>query len=127
MIQSPFLARHIGPGDADQRAMLNKLGMTSMEALISQTVPTKIRMDGTLSIPDGIGEEEALAELFAKMDKNIVAKAMTGQGYHGTHVPPVIQRNMLENPGWYTSYTPYQPEISQGRLEMLFHFAMAQS
>lgn len=122
MTQSPFLARHIGPGDADQRAMLNKLGMTSMEALISQTVPAKIRMDGVLSIPDGIGEEAALAELFAKMDKNIVAKAMIGQGYHGTHVPPVIQRNMFENPGWYTSYTPYQPEISQGRLEMLFHF-----
>lgn len=122
MTQSPFLARHIGPGETDQRTMLNKLGMTSMDALISQTVPAKIRMDGKLSIPDGIGEEAALAELFAKMDKNIVAKAMIGQGYHGTHVPPVIQRNMLENPGWYTSYTPYQPEISQGRLEMLFHF-----
>lgn len=122
MTHSPFLARHIGPGDADQRTMLNKLGMTSMEALIGQTVPAKIRMDGVLSIPDGIGEEAALAELFAKMDKNIVTKAMIGQGYHGTHIPPVIQRNMLENPGWYTSYTPYQPEISQGRLEMLFHF-----
>lgn len=122
MTQSPFLARHIGPGDTDQRTMLNKLGMTSMDALISQTVPAKIRMEGALSIPDGIGEEAALAELFAKMDKNIAAKAMIGQGYHGTFVPPVIQRNMLENPGWYTSYTPYQPEISQGRLEMLFHF-----
>lgn len=122
MTQSPFLERHIGPGDADQRIMLNKLGMTSMEALISQTVPASIRMDGALSIPDGIGEEAALAELFAKMDKNIAAKAMIGQGYHGTYVPPVIQRNMFENPGWYTAYTPYQPEISQGRLEMLFHF-----
>ncbi|MEP4806917.1 MAG: aminomethyl-transferring glycine dehydrogenase subunit GcvPA, partial [Hyphomicrobiales bacterium] len=122
MTQNPFLERHIGPGDTDQRAMLNKLGMTSLEALISQTVPASIRMEGEVSIPDGIGEEAALAELFAKMDKNVAAKAMIGQGYHGTHVPPVIQRNMFENPGWYTAYTPYQPEISQGRLEMLFHF-----
>lgn len=122
MTDSPFLARHIGPGVQDQNAMLKTLGMPSRDALISQTVPSKIRMDGTLDIPDGIGEEAALAELFSKMDRNIVAKAMIGQGYHGTHVPPVIQRNLLENPGWYTSYTPYQPEISQGRLEMLFHF-----
>lgn len=122
MTDNPFLARHIGPGDQDQRSMLNTLGMTSIAALISQTVPAKIRMEGALAIPDGIGEEAALAELSAKMDHNIVARAMIGQGYHGTHVPPVIQRNLLENPGWYTSYTPYQPEISQGRLEMLFHF-----
>ncbi len=122
MTDSPFLARHIGPGVQDQSAMLNTLGMPSRDALITQTVPSKIRMEGTLDIPDGIGEEAALAELFSKMDRNIVAKAMIGQGYHGTHVPPVIQRNLLENPGWYTSYTPYQPEISQGRLEMLFHF-----
>lgn len=122
MTDSPFLARHIGPGLQDQRSMLNTLGMTSLEAMIGQTVPSKIRMEGTLNIPDGIGEEAALAELFGKMEQNIVAKSMIGQGYHGTYVPPVIQRNLLETPGWYTSYTPYQPEISQGRLEMLFHF-----
>lgn len=122
MKDSPFLARHIGPGEQDQKSMLKALGMASMEALIGQTVPSKIRMEGVLDIPDGIGEEAALAELFEKMDQNVVAKAMIGQGYHGTHVPPVIQRNLLESPGWYTSYTPYQPEISQGRLEMLFHF-----
>lgn len=122
MTDSPFLARHIGPGVQDQRFMLNTLGMTSLEAMIGQTVPSKIRMEGALNIPDGIGEEAALAELFGKMEQNIVAKSMIGQGYHGTHVPPVIQRNLLETPGWYTSYTPYQPEISQGRLEMLFHF-----
>ena len=79
-------------------------------------------MDGDLKIPAGIGEEAALEEIAEKLGRNKIAKAMIGQGYHGTHVPPVIQRNLLENPGWYTSYTPYQPEISQGRLEMLFHF-----
>ncbi len=120
--QSPFLARHIGPSDADQRVMLNKLDMTSIDALIGQTVPDNIRMDGALKIPDGVSEEAALEEISEKLGRNTVAKAMIGQGYHGTHVPPVVQRNMLENPGWYTSYTPYQPEISQGRLEMLFHF-----
>ena len=120
--QSPFLARHIGPNEADQRHMLNVLGMTSLDALMGQTVPENIRMNGPLNIPNGVSEEAALEEIAEKLGRNTVAKAMIGQGYHGTHVPPVIQRNMLENPGWYTSYTPYQPEISQGRLEMLFHF-----
>ncbi len=119
---SPFLARHLGPSVADQRKMLNALDMVSMDALLTQTVPDSIRMDGDLEIPDGVSEELALAEIAEKLGRNQVAKAMIGQGYHGTHVPPVIQRNLLENPGWYTSYTPYQPEISQGRLEMLFHF-----
>ncbi len=119
---SPFVARHIGPNDAEQRTMLNKLGMTSVEALVAQTIPENIRFEKTLAIPAGVGEEAALEEVAEKLGRNTVAKAMIGQGYHGTHVPPVIQRNMLENPGWYTSYTPYQPEISQGRLEMLFHF-----
>jgi len=119
---TPFLARHIGPNKAEQRTMLNALGMTSIDALIHQTVPDDIRMAGVLNIPDGITEEAALEEIAEKLGRNAVAKAMIGQGYHGTFVPPVIQRNMLENPGWYTSYTPYQPEISQGRLEMLFHF-----
>ena len=120
--QVPFLARHIGPTEAEQRTMLNALGMTSIDALIHQTVPDDIRMEGDLKIPDGITEEAALEEIAEKLGRNTVAKAMIGQGYHGTFVPPVIQRNMLENPGWYTSYTPYQAEISQGRLEMLFHF-----
>ncbi len=122
MTQSPFTARHIGPGPGDQRTMLSALSMTSMDALVAQTVPKSIRFEGALNIPDGVGEEAALEEIAEKLGRNVVAKAMIGQGYHGTHVPPVIQRNMLENPGWYTSYTPYQPEISQGRLEMLFHF-----
>ena len=113
MTDSPFLRRHIGPGEAEQRKMLNVLGMTSIEALISQTVPKSIRMDKPLKIEDGVGEQAALAELAEKIDRNIELKPMIGQGYHGTHVPPVIQRNLFENPGWYTSYTPYQPEISQ--------------
>ena len=122
MTMSPFVARHIGPSEADQRTMLNAVGMTSMEALIAQTIPEAIRYREPLDIPQGISEEAALEELAQKMQRNKLAKPMIGQGYHGTHVPPVIQRNMLENPGWYTAYTPYQPEISQGRLEMLFHY-----
>ncbi|MEP0944124.1 MAG: aminomethyl-transferring glycine dehydrogenase [Rhizobiaceae bacterium] len=119
---SPFVGRHIGPSESEQRTMLNALDMVSVDALLHQTVPDSIRMEGDLDIPDGVSEEAALAEISEKLGRNIVAKPMIGQGYHGTHVPPVIQRNLLENPAWYTSYTPYQPEISQGRLEMLFHF-----
>ena len=119
---SPFVARHIGLYDVDQRSMLNTLDMVSMDALLGQTVPDTIRMKGELDIPEGVSEEAALAEISEKLGRNIIAKPMIGQGYHSTHVPPVIQRNLLENPAWYTSYTPYQPEISQGRLEMLFHF-----
>lgn len=122
MTHGPFLYRHVGPGPDDQRKMLNALGVTSLDALISQTIPDKIRFRQPLEIPEGVGEQDALAELKSKMQKNRVCKSMLGQGYHGCHVPPVIQRNLFENPGWYTSYTPYQPEISQGRLEMLFHF-----
>lgn len=122
MHTTSFADRHIGPTLSDQRTMLNALGMVSLDALISQTVPEDIRLDRKLDIPDGISEHEALAELKEKLSANTIAKSMIGQGYHGCHVPPVIQRNLFENPGWYTSYTPYQSEISQGRLEMLFHF-----
>ncbi len=118
----PFANRHIGPGPQDTRAMLNTLGMTSLDALISQTVPNSIRLDRALDLPDAASEAEALEELSAIMARNTVAKSFIGAGYHGVHVPPVIQRNMFENPAWYTAYTPYQSEISQGRLEMLFHF-----
>lgn len=122
MTVAPFIKRHIGPSEADQRTMLNKLDMVSIDALIEQTIPSDIRFRDRLDVPEGISQEAALAELKAAMDRNIIAKPMIGQGYHGTHVPPVIQRNLFENPGWYTSYTPYQPEISQGRLELLFNF-----
>ncbi len=122
MSSTSFLERHIGPGPEDQRKMLACLGVPSLETLISQTIPQNIRFAGPLDIEDGISEEQALVELAEKIDRNVEARAMIGQGYHGCFVPPVILRNMFENPGWYTSYTPYQAEISQGRLEMLYHF-----
>ncbi|MBZ9808015.1 aminomethyl-transferring glycine dehydrogenase [Mesorhizobium sp. BR1-1-9] len=118
----PFSARHIGPGIADVRAMLAVIGVPSVETLISQAVPRSIRLDQPLSLPAPASEAEALAELSATMARNTVLKSFIGAGYHGVHVPPVIQRNLFENPAWYTAYTPYQAEISQGRLEMLFNF-----
>ncbi|HEV7254573.1 MAG TPA: aminomethyl-transferring glycine dehydrogenase [Mesorhizobium sp.] len=122
MTEQNFASRHIGPRLAHQRAMLAAVGAPSMETLISQAVPKSIRLDRPLDLPAPLGEAEALAELQAKMARNKVLKSFIGQGYHGTATPPVIQRNLFENPAWYTAYTPYQPEISQGRLEMLFHF-----
>ncbi len=117
-----FASRHIGPRTADTRAMLAAIGVPSVETLISQAVPKSIRLDRPLDLPAPAGEAEALAELAAKMRENKVLKSFIGAGYHGTFTPPVIQRNLFENPAWYTAYTPYQAEISQGRLEMLFHF-----
>jgi len=117
-----FANRHIGPSVADTRAMLAVIGVPSVETLISQAVPKSIRLDRPLKLPEPATEAAALAELAAKMDANIVLKSFIGAGYHGTIVPPVIQRNLFENPAWYTAYTPYQAEISQGRLEMLFNF-----
>ncbi|WP_269929904.1 aminomethyl-transferring glycine dehydrogenase [Aminobacter sp. HY435] len=118
----PFSARHIGPGAADTRAMLAAIGVPSVETLISQAVPKSIRLDRALNLPAPATEHEALAELGEKMGRNKVLKSFIGAGYHGVNVPPVIQRNLFENPAWYTAYTPYQAEISQGRLELLFHF-----
>ncbi len=118
----PFTDRHIGPSIQGSRAMLAALGIPSLETLISQAVPKSIRLERPLDIPEAINEAEALGELAAKMGRNKTHKSFIGQGYHGTHVPAVIQRNLFENPAWYTAYTPYQSEISQGRLELLFHF-----
>ena len=118
----PFTARHIGPGLDDTRAMLATIGVPSVETLISQAVPNSIRLENPLDLPAPASEAEALAELSAIMAKNTVLKSFIGTGYHGVNVPPVIQRNLFENPAWYTAYTPYQAEISQGRLELLFHF-----
>jgi len=117
-----FANRHIGPEEADIRDMLKFLGLPSLETLVARTVPAAIRLDRALDLPAPASEQEALAELAGKFAGVPQAKSLIGQGYHGTLVPPVIQRNLFENPGWYTSYTPYQPEISQGRLEMLFNF-----
>ncbi|MBA3446835.1 MAG: aminomethyl-transferring glycine dehydrogenase [Pseudaminobacter sp.] len=120
--RAEFAGRHIGPGPADIRAMLASLGLPSIETLIAQTVPQSIRLDRALDLPGPATEAEALAELAEKMGRNHVLKSVIGQGYHGCRVPPVIQRNLFENPAWYTAYTPYQAEISQGRLELLFNF-----
>ncbi|APH72028.1 aminomethyl-transferring glycine dehydrogenase [Aquibium oceanicum] len=117
-----FADRHIGPRPEDERTMLKTLGLTSRETLVSQAIPKSIRLDRPLDLPAPASEAEALAELNAVMAGNTVARSFIGQGYHGTFVPPVIQRNLFENPAWYTAYTPYQSEISQGRLELLFHF-----
>ncbi len=119
---TPFSVRHIGPTAADTRAMLAVIGVPSIETLVSQAVPKSIRLERPLALPAPAGEAEALAELAATMAKNTVLRSFIGTGYHGVDVPPVIQRNLFENPAWYTAYTPYQAEISQGRLELLFHF-----
>ncbi len=118
-----FADRHIGPSMQEQREMLAAIGVPSMETLIAQTLPANIRMAKPLSsMGRALSEVEALARLRELADRNQVFTSLIGQGYHGTLVPAVIQRNILENPAWYTAYTPYQPEISQGRLEALLNF-----
>ncbi|MGA2188954.1 MAG: aminomethyl-transferring glycine dehydrogenase [Steroidobacteraceae bacterium] len=117
-----FARRHIGPAGADVAAMLAFLGLESLDELIGQTVPDSIRMTRPLEVGPALSESEVLAHLKALSDKNDIRTSLIGMGYHGTVVPPVILRNVLENPAWYTAYTPYQPEISQGRLEALLNF-----
>jgi glycine dehydrogenase len=117
-----FAARHIGPDERDERAMLAYLGLASREALIAEALPAAIRQTAPLQLAPSRTEAEALAELRALAARNQVWRSYIGMGYCGTHTPPVIQRNVLENPGWYTPYTPYQAEISQGRLEALLTF-----
>ena len=117
-----FVARHIGPEAADEARMLSAIGAASREALISALVPRNILRSQAMAIPDAITEAKALAELKALASKNKVLKSFIGQGYHGTITPGVILRNILENPAWYTAYTPYQAEISQGRMEALLNF-----
>ncbi|RTE66126.1 glycine dehydrogenase (aminomethyl-transferring) [Amphritea opalescens] len=117
-----FTRRHIGP-DADQTAaMLADLGVGSIEELMTQTVPDSIRLDDALAMEDSVSEADALALLRSLADQNTVNRSYIGMGYHNTQVPNVILRNVFENPGWYTAYTPYQPEISQGRLEALLNY-----
>src|SRR5882724_5715943 len=117
-----FVHRHIGPGDDEIREMLQIVGAGSLDELIDQTIPTSIRMKRPLKLGPERGEHELIEELRKIAKKNKVFRSFIGQGYYGTITPPVIQRNILENPGWYTQYTPYQPEISQGRLEALLNF-----
>jgi glycine dehydrogenase len=117
-----FADRHIGPRADDVAAMVAALGVGSLDELLDQAVPAAIRDDKPLELEDAISEPEALARLRALADRNRVVTSLIGTGYHGTHTPGVILRNVLENPAWYTAYTPYQPEISQGRLEALLNF-----
>ncbi|MDW7549699.1 aminomethyl-transferring glycine dehydrogenase [Pseudoalteromonas peptidolytica] len=117
-----FIRRHIGPSPAQVSEMLSALGVSSVEELIGQTVPASIRLEEGLQIGESRTEVETLSYLKSVASKNKVFKSYIGQGYHPTHVPNVILRNVLENPGWYTAYTPYQPEIAQGRLESLLNF-----
>ena len=118
----PFAHRHIGPDDAEIEAMLATVGVASLDALVDAAVPASIRQDTRLALPEAGTEEEILTRLRAYADRNQVAVSMLGMGYSGTLTPTVILRNVMENPAWYTAYTPYQPEISQGRLEALLNF-----
>ena len=117
-----FVARHIGPREDDIARMLEALGHESLEALMSAAVPGGIRTAAALDLPDALDEEATARALRALASQNRPAEAMIGLGYHGTITPPVIRRNVLEDPAWYTAYTPYQPEVSQGRLEALINF-----
>src|ERR1700732_1155755 len=117
-----FAKRHIGPNAEETAEMLRAVGFQNLDALIDATVPKNIRLDRELNLPGAKSENEALAELRAISKKNKIAKSFIGAGYSDCITPPVIQRNILENPGWYTAYTPYQAEIAQGRLEALLVF-----
>src|SRR5690348_479603 len=117
-----FIPRHIGPSDAEQREMLQALGFDSLDAMIDATLPEAIRYRRPLAIQSGLSEYEALESLRRVAKQNQVCRSYLGLGYHACITPPVIQRNVLENPGWYTAYTPYQAEIAQGRLEALLNF-----
>src|SRR5438876_6692369 len=117
-----FADRHIGPNADEVAQMLRELGFENLDTLVDATVPKNIRLDRPLELPKAKSENEALTELRALSSKNKVARNFIGAGYSDTITPPVIQRNILENPGWYTAYTPYQAEVAQGRLEALLNF-----
>ena len=117
-----FIMRHIGPRDEHVEHMLAEIGASSLDELIAGTLPPSIQTNEPLELPAALSETEALAKLREIANQNLVQHNMIGLGYHETILPAVIQRNVLENPGWYTAYTPYQAEISQGRLEALLNF-----
>ncbi len=120
--QTSFVPRHIGPSEADVQAMLTEIGFDSLESMTEAIVPGDIRLAAPLNLPAPMTEQEALAALHEVLSANKPVRSLIGQGYYGAFMPPVIQRNVYENPSWYTAYTPYQPEIAQGRLEMLMNF-----
>ncbi|SIQ06669.1 glycine dehydrogenase (decarboxylating) alpha subunit /glycine dehydrogenase (decarboxylating) beta subunit [Alkalispirochaeta americana] len=117
-----FSCRHVGPSRKDQQTMLNQLGVASMEELLNETIPAEIRLKRPLNLPRALTEDQVLARLQEIASRNHPLRSLVGQGYADTITPPVIQRNVLEDPGWYTQYTPYQAEISQGRLEALMSY-----
>lgn len=121
-MNSDFPARHIGPASGDVNTMLNALSLSSVDDLLSEVVPVSILDTGKMNIPDAMTEQEALQALQHLAEQNQVVRTLLGQGYSDCYTPSVIRRCVLENPGWYTAYTPYQPEIAQGRLEVLFNF-----
>ncbi len=120
--ETTFADRHIGPDAHDIDAMLTAVGASSLDALMDEVVPSSIRRREPLALPPALSERAALARMRELAGQNEIFTSLIGQGYYGTILPPVIQRNILENPSWYTAYTPYQPEISQGRLEALMNF-----
>ena len=122
MFKENFTRRHIGPNSSELNKILDTIGVKSVEQLLQETIPEKIRLKNDLDIPEGISEMEFLKEIKKLSSLNQKFKTYIGLGYHDTFTPSVIQRNILENPGWYTAYTPYQPEIAQGRLEALLNF-----
>ncbi|MFL5285077.1 MAG: aminomethyl-transferring glycine dehydrogenase [Rhodopila sp.] len=117
-----FVRRHIGPSETELTAMLHAVGAATLNDLAATAVPETIRTNTALDLPDPADEAATIAELRGLAAQNVLKKSLIGMGYHGSVTPPVIQRNVLENPGWYTAYTPYQAEISQGRLEALLNF-----
>ena len=119
---SAFVERHIGPNDAEIAHMLGVVGHDSLDAMTDAIVPGSIASRSPLALPDAMTEVDALAKIRGVAKKNTVLRSVIGQGYYGTHTPNVILRNILENPAWYTAYTPYQAEISQGRMEALINF-----
>ena len=120
--QTSFIPRHIGPSEAETQEMLKTIGFSSLEEMTAAIVPADIRLKSPLALDAALPEQDALAKLREVLAANKPAHSVIGQGYYGTYMPAVIQRNVYENPGWYTAYTPYQPEIAQGRLEMLMNF-----
>ena len=122
MDTTSFALRHIGPSPQEQKAMLNTIGVTSIEQLVSETVPADIRLKKDLDLEAAMSEQEYLNHISELSKLNKVFKSYIGLGYHPANLPAVIQRNILENPGWYTAYTPYQAEIAQGRLEALLNY-----
>ena len=117
-----FLNRHIGPRKDEIKTMLNSIGLNSIEELIDETIPKNIRLNKDIQLEPAMSESDYLRHLKKVSSKNKVFKTYIGLGYNRSYMPAVIQRNILENPGWYTAYTPYQAEIAQGRLEALLNF-----